>query len=126
MAYKSGGAIGLTDLAMGKQQRPPLSHRTGKLSAMSTVTFDTFKFVDRLEKAGMSREQAAAFAQAQQDSLAEALESTLATKADILRVENRLDLMGKDLQAMELRLTIKLGAFITATAGTTVALVKLL
>lgn len=93
---------------------------------MSTITFDTFKFVDRLEKAGMPREQAAAFAQAQQDSLSEALESTLSTKADILRVENRIDLMSKDMQAMELRLTIKLGAFITVAAGTTVALIKLL
>ena len=93
---------------------------------MSTAAFDTFKFVDRLEKAGMPREQAAVFAQAQQDLLSEALESTLATKADILRVENRIDLMGKDLQAMELRLAVKLGAFITAAAGTTVALVKLL
>ena len=86
---------------------------------MSITTFDTFKFVDRLEKAGMPREQAAAFAQAQQDSLSEALESTLATKADVLRLENRIE-------TMELRLTIKLGAFITVAAGTTVALVKLL
>ncbi|MDD2811629.1 DUF1640 domain-containing protein [Rhodoferax sp.] len=93
---------------------------------MSTITFDTFKFVDRLEKAGMPREQAAAFAQAQQDSLSEALESTLSTKADILQVENRIDLMSKDMQAMELRLTMKLGAFITVATGTTVALVKLL
>ncbi len=74
----------------------------------------------------MSRDQAAAFAQAQQDSLAEALESALATKADILRVENRIDLMGKGLQALKLCLTIKFGAFITAAADTTVALVKLL
>jgi len=32
---------------------------------MSAITFDTLKFVERLEKAGMSREYAAALAEAQ-------------------------------------------------------------
>jgi len=35
---------------------------------MSTITFDTFKFVDRLERAGLSREQAAAIVEAQKDA----------------------------------------------------------
>ncbi len=85
---------------------------------MSITTFDTFKFVDRLEKAGMPREQAAAFAQAQQESLSEALESTLATKSDILRLENRID-------TMELRLTIKLGTIVAIAVGAVAALIKL-
>jgi len=50
---------------------------------MSIITFDTFRFVETLEKAGMPRAQAAAFSQAQRDSLAEALDTTVATKADI-------------------------------------------
>jgi hypothetical protein len=58
---------------------------------MSTPTFDTFKFVERLEKAGMPREQAAAIAQAQQDVFSEALDSTFATKSDITRLERRMD-----------------------------------
>ena len=61
---------------------------------MSTVTFDTFKFVEPLEKAGMPREQAAAIAEAQKDSLAEALDTTLATKADM--ADMRLDLARMD------------------------------
>jgi hypothetical protein len=85
---------------------------------MSITTFDTFKFVDRLEKAGMPREQAAAFAQAQQESLSEALESTLATKSDILRLENRID-------TMELRLTVKLGTIVAIAIGAVAALIKL-
>ncbi|MCF8211607.1 MAG: CCDC90 family protein [Rhodoferax sp.] len=93
---------------------------------MSAVTFDTLKFVERLEKAGMPREQAAAFVQAQADSLSEAMDSTLATRSDIVHLESRMDLLSKDIQALELRLTVKLGAFITAAAGTTVALIKLL
>ena len=50
---------------------------------MSSITFDTLKFVDRLEKAGIPRAQAAAFSEAQKDAFAEALDSTLATKNDI-------------------------------------------
>ena len=43
---------------------------------MSTITFDTHKFVERLEKAGASRELAAALVDAQRDSLAQALDTT--------------------------------------------------
>ena len=50
---------------------------------MSTITFDTLKFVERLEKAGVSREQASAFADAQKEAFSEALDTTLATKTDI-------------------------------------------
>lgn len=65
---------------------------------MSTITFDTLKFVERLEKAGMPREQAAALAEVQKEVFAEALDSTLATKTDIrdvrddiVKVERRMD-----------------------------------
>ena len=85
---------------------------------MSSITFDTFKFVDRLEKAGLSREQAAAIVEAQKDAFSEALDTALATKADIARLESRIE-------TMELRLTIKLGAFLGVAAGAIVALVKL-
>lgn len=64
---------------------------------MSTITFDTLKFVERLEKAGMPREQAAAFADAQKEAFSEALDTTLATKtaieamrADIVRLDTRM------------------------------------
>lgn len=63
---------------------------------MSTITFDTLKFAERLEKAGLSREQAVAIAEAQKESLAEALDTTLASRADLLDVKNelRLELSG--------------------------------
>jgi phage protein D len=54
---------------------------------MSTITFDTLKFVERLEKAGMPREQASALAEAQKEAFAEALDSTLASKADVLSLK---------------------------------------
>ena len=100
---------------------------------MAAVAFDTFKFVNRLEEAGLPRAQ-----------VAEALDSTLATKADvarleasitrlesntksdIARVESRIDLLHKDIQSMELRMTVKLGAMLVATAGIIIAALKML
>lgn len=58
---------------------------------MSTIAFDTLKFAERLEKAGLTREQATAIAEAQKDVFAEALETALATKADIARLEAKFD-----------------------------------
>lgn len=58
---------------------------------MGTITFDTLKFAERLEKAGLTREQAAAIAEAQKDAFSEALDSTLATKRDIDRLEAKMD-----------------------------------
>jgi len=47
---------------------------------MSTISFDTLKFVERLEKAGVSREQASAMAEAFKDASGEA---EVATRKDI-------------------------------------------
>jgi hypothetical protein len=60
---------------------------------MATITFDTLKFVERLEKAGVSREQATAFADAQKEAFSEALDTTLATKTDIEAVRAELVLV---------------------------------
>jgi hypothetical protein len=86
---------------------------------MSTITFDTLKYAERLEKAGLTREQASAMAEAQKEVFAEALETQLATKPDIARLENRIE-------QMELKLTIKLGAMMVVAVGAVAALVKLL
>ena len=95
---------------------------------MATVTFDTLKFAERLEKAGLTREQAAAIAEAQKDSLAEALDSGLATSADVLRLEKRIESdilrIENRIDTLELRLTIKLGVFIAAAVGILAAVIK--
>jgi hypothetical protein len=57
---------------------------------MAAVTFDTLKFVDKLEQAGVSREQAKAEAEALVTALSEAMDSQLATKGDINRLEREL------------------------------------
>lgn len=59
---------------------------------MTTLTFDTLRYAERLEKAGASRELASAIAEAQKDALSEALETQLATKADLLEGKNELKL----------------------------------
>lgn len=58
---------------------------------MSTVTFDTHKFVKDLESAGVPPLQAEAFVRAQQEILSQALDSTLATRADIVQLDRRMD-----------------------------------
>jgi hypothetical protein len=57
---------------------------------MATVTFDTLKFVEKLESAGITREQAKAEAEALVTALSEAMDSQLATKNDINRLEKEL------------------------------------
>jgi hypothetical protein len=57
---------------------------------MSTIAFDTHKFVKSLQTAGVPTEQAEAFVHAQQEILAQALDSTLATRSDLERVERKL------------------------------------
>lgn len=92
---------------------------------MSAITFDTFKFVERLEKAGLTREQSAAIVEAQKDAFAESLDSSLATKADIIEVKGRLDRIDNRLETLELRLVIKLGALFAVTVGILIAVMRL-
>ena len=61
---------------------------------MSTITFDTHAFVKRLTASGLSEQQAEAIAEAQKESLGQALDTTLATKSDIQRIEADVMLKG--------------------------------
>ena len=58
---------------------------------MSTITVDTLKFVERLEKAGLPREQATAIVEAQKDAFSEALENQLASHQDVLKLEKQIE-----------------------------------
>jgi hypothetical protein len=55
---------------------------------MASTTFDTH--VRRLRDAGMPEGQAEALAEAQRDALAQTLDTQMATKADISRIELKL------------------------------------
>jgi hypothetical protein len=61
------------------------------MTAMAHVTFDTLKFVETLTKSGMPEAQAKALLEAQQEVLAEAHDTSLATKLDIRHLEKRID-----------------------------------
>ncbi|MFZ2739620.1 MAG: hypothetical protein WBI20_10695 [Burkholderiaceae bacterium] len=58
---------------------------------MTTITFDTHKFVKDLRDAGVPEPQAEAFVRAQQEILSQALDTTLATKRDVDVVDNKID-----------------------------------
>jgi hypothetical protein len=60
---------------------------------MSTVTFDTLRFVKELENAGMPQQQAEAQAKALSNALSESLDTTLATKGDLQEVKSDLKLI---------------------------------
>ena len=57
---------------------------------MSSITFDTLKFARKLKAAGVPESQAEAEAEALAEAFAEALESQLATKGDIAKIEKEL------------------------------------
>lgn len=57
---------------------------------MSTITFDTLKFVEKLKAGGVPEAQAKAEAEALVSAFSEAMESQLATKTDINRIEKEL------------------------------------
>jgi hypothetical protein len=60
---------------------------------MSAITFDTLKISKRLREAGYTEQQAEAFAEVQKDTIAEAMDTTLATKDDIRRLEMEMIVM---------------------------------
>ncbi len=68
---------------------------------MSTITFDTLKFVERLEKAGASRELASALVEVQKETLSEIMDSTLATKSDIRSVRDDLVKMDRRMDGLD-------------------------
>lgn len=69
----------------------------------TAIAFDTLQYAKRLQKAGFTEQQA----EVQAESIKELIEDKLATKEDIRKLEELITLMGY-------KLTIRLGAMITA------------
>jgi hypothetical protein len=57
---------------------------------MATIAFDTLKFVEKLKAAGVNELHAKAEAEALVSAFSEAMDSQLATKSDINRLEKEL------------------------------------
>lgn len=75
---------------------------------MTAIVFDTYAYVKRLKAVGFTEEQA----EVQAQTIAELIDERLSTK--------------QDLERLEMRLTIKMGAFLAAAVTIVAALVKLL
>lgn len=94
---------------------------------MTTITFDTHKFVRTLKDAGLPETQAEAISDAFKDAQGEA---ELATQAGIKDIRRDIDDLRRDMDArliqMEQRLTIRLGAMMALSISLVAALVKLL
>lgn len=57
---------------------------------MATITFDTLKYANRLISAGVSHDQAYAEAEALRDVLAEAVDTTVATRTDVHKLHSEV------------------------------------
>ena len=72
---------------------------------MATIAFDTLKYTDKLKAAGISDSQARAEAEALQAAFSDALDSQLATKTDIMRIERRMDGLDAKIDKLDAKLT---------------------
>lgn len=86
---------------------------------MSVVTFDTLKFVERLERAGFSREQSAAIAEAFREATGE----ELVTRSYL---DARLSELKSDVRSAQIELVKWFAGLLLAQAALIAALVKLL
>jgi hypothetical protein len=86
---------------------------------MTTITFDTHSFVKKLKAVGFTEEQAEVFASEQ----SRLIEDKLATKNDLVELENNLR---RDMRELEYRIIIKLGALMALSIAVVATLVKLL
>lgn len=85
---------------------------------MTSITFDTLKYAERLQQAGVSPEQAKAFAEAQRDSMGEA---ELATKADIIQLRTEIK---SEFNRMEGELKLNRWMLVLVIAATVAPLLK--
>lgn len=71
---------------------------------MSTITFNTLKYVEKLKSAGVPEAQAKAEAEALAEALSESLDTAMASRGDIVRLERRLDSIDAKLDKLETRM----------------------
>jgi hypothetical protein len=87
-----------------------------------SVTFDTLKFVEKLEAGGFTHTQAKAAAEA----FAEATSQELATKTDMLAIRSDITLVRSEIRELELRMTVKLGGLMVVATGVILAAIRYL
>ncbi|WP_462320515.1 DUF1640 domain-containing protein [Halochromatium sp.] len=87
---------------------------------MTTITFDTHRFIRTLKDAGIPESQAEAISEAFR---AAHIEAEVATKTDLQALELALK---AEVRELEYRLIIKLGGMMTVAIAVIAVLVKLL
>jgi hypothetical protein len=94
-----------------------------KESAMTSATFDSLGYFEKLKAAGVPEQQA----KVQADAMREIIEDKLATKRDLLELEKNIDVK---LRELEYRVTANIikwvAGMLVAQAAVVAALVKLL
>ena len=94
---------------------------------MTAITFDTHKFVRRLQSAGFQANQAEAMADAFREAQQE---GDFATRSDIdglKREIERLEIrMENGFETLEQRMTIKLGGLMVVAVGAVATLMKMI
>ncbi len=92
----------------------------------NVIAFDTLAYVKKLKAVGVPEEQA----EVQAETFTEIIEERLATKQDILALKRDIKeleiALKRDIKELEMRLTIRLGAMMTAGIVIVATLVKLL
>lgn len=68
---------------------------------MASITFDTLKFARKLEKNGFSTDQATILVELQKESIAESMDTQLATKTDISEVKLEINRLDKELAVVK-------------------------
>ena len=91
---------------------------------MTTITFDTLKYAERLEKAGIPREHAKAEAEALADVLASNAQD-LSTKTDMAAIRSDMREMHTEINGDLKLLRWMVGMSIALLTGTIALLVKL-
>ncbi len=81
----------------------------------TTLAFDTLAYAKKLQKVGVPAEQA----EVQAETLADVLESNMATKRDIAD-------FSRDLKEMDVRITIRLSGLMMVGIGALAVLIKVL
>jgi hypothetical protein len=85
---------------------------------MSTTTFNTLAYFNKLKESGMPEKQA----EIQAEALREIIENNLATKTDLENVREKLEV---NMRELEYRLIIKMGIMLTSAVLILAAIIKL-
>ncbi len=83
------------------------------------ITFDTLAYTKKLKAAGFNEKQAEALSEAQKESLSGILDTTVATKSDIVRLE-------KEIANVKSEIIKWVAGMLVAQAAIVATLVKLL